>query len=93
MMDANLNGTPVGSLIWVKFNSAANHYGDTTNIIAGMYKCEVLHHGKRGTEDNTIIKVLNPQFRKEPTKPSLIVHEHETGHRWVTYEGHVDESI
>ncbi len=82
MFDANLKGVPGCSPIMVRFHGSASKFGDETNILTGDYECQV-------NEDSSIT-VYEPRFRNEKARRSIRVSELATGHRWITYEGHIE---
>ena len=90
MFDANLCGTPEGSVVWVKFWGKVGE--DKSNIQAGTYKCMVIKGGSLfKPRDSYLISVYNPSLRKAKSVESLLVSYQTVGNRWVTYEGHVDD--
>lgn len=82
MFDANLKGTPPGDPIMVRFHGSSGKFGDKTNILTGDYECQV--------NEDLSMTVYEPRFRNEKAKQSIVVDESSTGHRWITYEGHIE---
>lgn len=89
IFDANLCGTPKGTLIYVKFHGKIGE--DKSNIQSGKYEATVIKGGSLFEDrDDYLISVHNPSLRKAKSVESLLVSYQDVGYRWVTYEGHID---
>jgi hypothetical protein len=85
LFDANIMGVTDKLKFLIRFYGRATVAGDGTNIIAGVYECRVLKAAD--SDSDMVLRIYNPRFRKQPTKPSIDVSESDVGYRCVEFRG------